>query len=150
MIDIVIEFLASILLWLMFFGAFILWIIDGAKKKEAALHALMASIVTWLFSLMIKNLFPTVRPFMVSGAEAMTLFVPKDGSFPSQHTAVAFALAVTIWMHNKKIGIVFLLFAFLVGLGRVLAHVHYPLDIVGGLVLGTVTAFMVEKIHIKG
>jgi undecaprenyl-diphosphatase len=146
----IIEFLASVLLWLMFLGAFILWVVDGVKKREAAIHALGASLVSWLFALMIKTVFPEPRPFVIDGQKALTFFTPRDGSFPSEHATIAFALAFTIFLHNRKIGFIFLVLAVLVGVGRVLANVHYPIDILGGAILGTMTAYMAAKIHLRG
>ena len=43
--SIAITFAASFLIWLMFAGLLVLWIIDGKIKKEEALHALFASLI---------------------------------------------------------------------------------------------------------
>ena len=100
--SLIITFAASFLIWLMFAGLVVLWIIDGRMKKEQALHALFASIIAWVLTQMIKGLLPTMRPFQLNGTMPMTLTIPFDGSFPSGHTATAFALAVSVWLHNKK------------------------------------------------
>ncbi len=142
-----IEFFASFLIWFLYAGLGILWLIDGKIKKEQVLHALFASLTAWIIALLIKYLFPTVRPFVVNGAEVQVLFTPKDGAFPSVHTALAFALATTIFIHDKKVGSVFLILAIFIGIARVLANVHYPVDIVGGAFLGILTAAVMEKVH---
>lgn len=131
----------------MFAGIFILWAFDGKIKKEQALHALFAGVLAWVLVAFIKSLFPTLRPFMLNGRSTAVIIPPSDGSFPSGHTATAFALAVTIWRHDKKIGIFYLISALAVGVARVLANVHYPVDILGGAILGIVTSFGVEKFH---
>jgi len=146
---IVIEFFASFFLWLMFAGIFVLWIYDGKIKKEQALHALFAGILAWVLVAFIKSLFPTLRPFMLNGRPTDVLIPPSDGSFPSGHTATAFALAVTIWKHDKKVGVFYLLAALAVGVARVLANVHYPVDILGGAVLGILSSLATEKLHLK-
>lgn len=140
-------FFASVLIWILFAGLFVLWFIDGKIKKEQVLHALYASASAWLIAFLIKVLFPTIRPFVQNGQDVMTITVPGDAAFPSQHTTLAFALAVTIFMHDKKYGWLYLLSALLIGVARVVANVHYPADIFGGALLGTLTAVVIEKRH---
>lgn len=142
-----VTFFASVLIWILFAGLFVLWFIDGKIKKEQVLHALYASVSAWLIAFLVKVLFPTIRPFVQNGQEVMTITVPGDAAFPSQHTTLAFALAVTIFMHDKKYGWLYLLSALLIGVARVVANVHYPADIFGGALLGTLTAVVIEKRH---
>lgn len=142
-----IEFLATFFIWFLFLGLGILWVIDGRIKKEQVVHALMACLAAWILALMIKHFFPTVRPFVLNGGETDVLFRPNGGSFPSEHATVAFALAVTVFLHDKKIGWYFLGSALLIGAARVIANVHYPVDIVGGAFLGTIVAVIVERMH---
>ncbi len=143
-----IEFFASFLIWLMFAGLIVLWFIDGRIKKEQVLHALFSSFIGYLITAVIKVIFPTLRPFRVESLEPLTFTIPNDGSFPSGHSAEAFALATTIWLHDKKVGGVYMLSAIVVGAARVIANVHYPIDIVGGAFIGTLVAVFVEKIHL--
>jgi undecaprenyl-diphosphatase len=147
--SIFVTFIASFLIWFMFGGLFILWVIDGRIKKEQVLHALLATLLAWVLAQMIKNLFPTPRPFEINGRLPFTLFVPSSSAFPSGHASAAFGLATSIWLHDKKLGVVFVVLAVLVGLGRVLSNVHYFLDIVGGLIIGISTAYTVQKLHLN-
>lgn len=140
-------FFASVLIWLMFFGLVVLWVIDGPKKKEMVLHAIFACILSWAVSELIKYFFPTLRPFMINNLDPLTLTVPTDGAFPSSHTAVSFALSISIIKHHKKIGILYLLMSLLVGIARILANVHYPIDIIGGAVIGTAISQLTSSRH---
>ncbi|MFI5240865.1 MAG: phosphatase PAP2 family protein [Microgenomates group bacterium] len=146
--NVLITFLASFLIYILFAGLFILWFIDGKIKKEQVIHALFACVGAWLIAALIKEVYPTVRPFLVNGSDILTMTIPKDGAFPSEHTTLAFALAVTVFMHDRRVGWIFLISAFLVGVARVLANVHYPIDIIGGALLGTLVAIVVEKTHL--
>lgn len=145
--NLLIIFFASFLIYILFGGLFILWVVDGKIKKEQVIHALFAVLITWTISELIKSFFPTIRPFLLNGQNPLTITTPSDGAFPSSHTAQAFALAVTIFMHDKKYGSLFLICAILIGVARVLAHVHYPIDVFGGAFLGTLIAVVVEKFH---
>lgn len=143
-----ITFLASFFIWFMFVGILILWVIDGKIKKEQVIHALLVAFVAWILTEGLKHLFPTLRPFMSDGRGVLTLTTPDDGSFPSTHTAVAFGLAVGMFQHNKKWGSLYLISAILIGISRVLANVHYPVDILGGALIGTLVAVIAEKLHL--
>ena len=148
MTNVILPFLASVLIWLMFGGVAVLWIIDGRIKKEVALHAFLASLIAWGIIELLKSLFPVARPYVVNGGDSFVIWSPTDGSFPSGHAGAAFALAVTIWLHNKKLGALFLIAALIVSISRVIANVHYSLDFVGGAVVGSLVALGVEKLHV--
>lgn len=142
-----VEFLATFLIWLMYAGLVVLWFIDGKIRKEQVIHALTAGVIALAIAFLIKYLFPTLRPFAVNGASTDVLITPTDPSFPSAHMALAFSLAVTIFMHDRKAGVFYLIGAAAIGFARVLANVHYPVDIVGGALIGTLTAVIIEKNH---
>ncbi len=143
----VITFLASVLIWLMFFGLVVLWVIDGKIKKETVVHSIFACLVAYSITELIKTFIPMARPFQESGILPLTLTIPDDGTFPSSHSAVAFALAVTIIKHDKKVGILYLVMAGLVGIARIMAYVHYPLDIMSGALIGTIVSILTSSKH---
>jgi undecaprenyl-diphosphatase len=144
-----ITFIASFLICLMFFGLFILWIINGKIKKEQVLHAIFSILVAWLISEIVKYFVPELRPFVLNGKPPLTLTIPSFlRSFPSSHATVAFALAVSVWLHNKKTGMFFLICATLVGLGRIFGNVHYIWDVVAGALLGSLSAITVKRLHL--
>lgn len=146
--DILVEFFATFFIYFLFVGLIVLWFADGKINKEQVFHAVLACISTAIIVFLIKRFFPTMRPFVVNGGAVDVLFRPLDSAFPSGHTAQAFALSITIFMHDKKIGWFFLIGALLIGVARVLANVHYPVDIVGGAFIGTLMAVIFEKVHV--
>jgi undecaprenyl-diphosphatase len=147
--DLIVMFLASFLIYFLFAGLVVLWFIDGKIKKEQVIHALAACLFAWTIAALIKHFFPTIRPFVLNGGETDVILRPTDGAFPSEHTVLAFAVAVTVFMHDKKVGWWFLVSALIVGVARIVANVHYPVDIIGGAFLGTIVAVIIEKIHFK-
>lgn len=143
----VITFLASYLIWFLLAGVAYLWWVDGRVKKEVALHAALAYCLAWGVAEILKSVFQTQRPFIINNLVPLTATIPQDMAFPSGHTASAVALAVTVWLHNRKIGTVFIFVALAIGIARVLAHVHWPVDIAGGAVIGTLVAVIIERLH---
>lgn len=143
----IITFLASFLIWFMFAGLLVLWVIDGKIKKEQVVHALIAAVSAWVIAQIIKEIFPTARPFELNNLTPLVLMPTNDSAFPSGHSALAFGMAVSLWLHDKKVGSLYVLSAFLIGLSRILANVHYPADILGGALLGSVVAIAIERVH---
>ncbi len=150
MINIVILFTASILIWLMVLGLIILWLFDGKFNKELVLHAIVACLFAWIGSLFLKDIFDTTRPYVTEGVKYLVFWIPsfEAGAFPSGHAASSFALSITIWFHDKKVGSFYIFASIMIGVARVIANVHYPIDILGGAILGILIAFLIEKIHI--
>lgn len=140
--------MASFLIWILFAGLFVLGFIDGKIKKEQVLHGLLAFVLAWVLAEILKDIFPTTRPFILNNETPQVLFPGNDGAFPSGHTASSFALALTIFRHDRKIGALYLALALLIGAARVLANVHYPVDILGGIILGALVSGLVAKVHL--
>lgn len=94
------------------------------------------AFIAYLIATGLKELIHLERSF-VQFSELSPLFDPNQQySFPSTHAAIFSALAFSIFFFHKKAGYVFMLFALLIGLARIIAGVHFPIDILGGFVLG--------------
>ena len=63
---------------------------------------------------------------------------PTDSSFPSGHTSSLFAAAVALMFYYKEKGLPALVVAFLVAFSRIYLCMHYPTDVLGGMVIGSV------------
>lgn len=63
---------------------------------------------------------------------------PTDSSFPSGHTASLFAAAVALMLYYKAKGLPALVVAFLVAFSRIYLCMHYPTDVLGGMIIGSV------------
>ena len=100
----------------------------------------------WAISYIMKLIFAAPRPFLYF-ADFVSLF-PYGGydSFPSGHATLFAALATSIYLYHKKVGVIFIFLAFTIGLSRTIAGVHFPIDIVVGWLLGSVVSILV--IHI--
>ncbi|MCX6791256.1 MAG: phosphatase PAP2 family protein [Candidatus Gribaldobacteria bacterium] len=82
------------------------------------------------------------RPFL-SDQTNVLLTHSTSSAFPSGHATVFFAIGTIVYLHNKKTGIVFLIFSFLMALGRVFTGLHWPLDILGGIAVGVLSGYLV-------
>lgn len=154
--DILIVFLAKYLIWILFAAAAVLIGLEIAKTRNwrALGFMVLAGLTAVLFS-QIFHLIPVevYRPYQLMGTQP--LIEPSvDSPFPSDHVTFAFtaAFAVFLMTRYKKIGLVVLLAAIGVLAGRLLALVHSPLDVVGGLIcagLGTVWYYIYHRGNLK-
>jgi undecaprenyl-diphosphatase len=67
---------------------------------------------------------------------------PKDYSFPSGHTGMAFAVTSGLFfMKKKELGIAALILACLIAFSRMYLYVHYPTDVLVGLIIGLLSGY---------
>lgn len=86
---------------------------------------------------LLKPLIGRARPFMLNPTVTLLITRPTDGSFPSGHTSTSFAAAFVIFHFNKKWGIAAYVLAALIAFSRLYLYVHFPSDVLGGMVIGT-------------
>ena len=126
-----------------------------AKKTRKCGVLMLVSLVLGLIlgNGILKNLIARERPCWIDENIKLLIPNPHDFSFPSGHTLASFEAAVMIYLHNKKWGIISLIVATLIAFSRMYLFVHFPTDILAGMILGTVIALAVyhgyEKIKAK-
>lgn len=135
----------------------ILFLIDKDWKEKRFIEWVKESVIigtsifsAWLVSFIIKNIAQVPRPF-VTYPQVVTL-INQDtlyDSFPSGHATIFFALATAIYLYSKPAGIIFYVFAFCIAISRVIAGVHYPVDIFFGAIIGTIISFLVHRTLLK-
>jgi len=91
----------------------------------------------------LKNLIARDRPCWIDPNIPLLIPNPHDYSFPSGHTLASFEAAIMIFLHNKKWGAISLVLAALIAFSRMYLFVHFPTDILGGIVLGTLISISV-------
>ncbi len=114
------------------------------KWKEIGL-VFFSGIVAWCLASFLKLLIHTPRPF-VSFPNVHSLITETGFAFPSGHATFFSALAVSLFFCHRKAGYIFMFFALLIGFARIVAGVHFPIDILGGFVLGTLVAIVIHKV----
>jgi undecaprenyl-diphosphatase len=68
--------------------------------------------------------------------------IPHSHSFPSGHTATSFAAATVLSAFAPRAAPAFYILALAIGYSRLYVGVHWPLDVVGGAVIGVLTALL--------
>ena len=117
--------------------AFTLLLLLFRRTRKAGCAMAMA-LVLYLVAgdCILKPLFARPRPCDVNTAITILVKRPHGHSFPSGHTASAFAAAFALWLQNRKLGVPALVLAAFIAFTRLYLYVHFPTDVLGGLVLG--------------
>lgn len=117
--------------------------IPNKQKYHAYSRVLLAGLSAYVVAKLVGSLYqPTSqRPFELMGVEAGASFLNNPG-FPSDHVLFCTAIVLAVWFEtrSKVLTSVLAAFTILVAIGRVLALVHSPLDVIGGVVIAFVGA----------
>lgn len=144
-----IYFCAVILPWVMG-GGLIVYLIF-TKKKIAGLRlvglSFLSAIVAWFLASLFKYNFPSPRPFEIYENIKPLFATGRGDAFPSGHATFMGALALGVFLQNRKWGLIFILGAISVALARVLANVHSLTDILAGLLFGALVAIIVWVVY---
>ena len=142
--DPLITVVAIVITYLNFFGlqwwllGVVMWRTRGGRRGLwVALTIFIGMVLAWASAETLKRIVQRPRPF-VAIPDALAPVIPEPGSysFPSGDTALAFGAAVAFGQCFPRFRPFALLLAFAVGLSRVFVGVHYPLDALGGAVIG--------------
>ena len=146
-LDAVIKICATYLIYLVPIILIGCWIYSR-HSKAPALQMGLAAVFTWLIfdKLFSAYIWYRPRPYSNSAISVNELiFHRPDYSFPSDHASVLMALAVSAWLLGfKKLGWWLLALMFVIGITRIIIGVHYPLDVIGGIIAGTLGALIIN------
>ena len=135
----IVILIAQYLLFVLILIAGVYWLVqDKSVKLKILIIGIVSSIIALILMKIGAALFYDPRPFVSSGVVPYFKHVADNG-FPSDHTSLAAVLAVTMFFVSRKLGIALFVGAIVIGSARVIAHVHSPIDIIGGLMIGIIS-----------
>ncbi len=117
------------------------------STRKAGLCAAAALVLDLVCcNLLLKPLIGRVRPFAVNAGVQLLTPPPLDASFPSGHTASSFAAAVSLWRARSPLRVPALVLAAVIAFSRLYLYVHWPTDVLGGLLLGSLLGWISAKL----
>ena len=156
------AFMDSLMKFITFFGnGGWFWIVLGLtlafipKTRKIGITVCLALLINLLVcNITLKPLIARVRPYDLREGISLIIDAPHDFSFPSGHTSASFAAAFGVFLYDKKwYGISAMVFATLIAFSRLYLYVHFPTDILGGIVVGIASAvasfFIVKALYKK-
>jgi undecaprenyl-diphosphatase len=113
------------------------WLLVLLLAADAVANGLAYELRQWIGRERPPLVYPEPKPLVG---------VPHSGAFPSGHTATAFACATVLAWASPRLRIPAFLLAAAIGCSRIYVGVHWPLDVLGGAVLGVLVATALLKL----
>ncbi len=139
--------------WLIFYGIILIIIVKKYDRKSLLIFISLALLILFAdqFAGLLKHTIQRLRPSNDPSISQLThLFFKKGGEFGfvSAHAANTFAFAIfsLLLFRNNRYTLFILPWAALIAYSRVYLGVHYPGDIVGGAILGTIIGILIYKL----
>lgn len=126
--------------------------VPKGKRFEAYSRVLMAGLTAYMLAKFIGSIYQpqSMRPFELMGVDPGAFYLNNPG-FPSDHALFVTAITCAVWFETrqKKITLILVALTVLVCIGRVLALVHTPLDVIGGVLIALVGALWYSNVPRK-
>ena len=142
-LDAVAIFLAARFEYFLLFFVLVLFLKKIKKGSLMVAQIFSAAVLSRLIiTPALRFLWYRPRPFLV---ESVNLLVhhSNEGSFPSGHAALYFAISTVVFHYYKKEGVLFFLASFFITISRVFVGIHWPSDILAGAAIGIFSGKMV-------
>lgn len=121
-------------------GYALLFLVPKGHRFEAYARVIMAGLTTYLLAKLLASVYQPVgeRPFLLLGVKPDALYLNNPG-FPSDHALFATFLTLAVWFETKRkdLTIILAILTLSICVARVLALVHTPLDIIGGVAVAS-------------
>jgi len=121
-----------------------LWFYDR-KSKKVVLRILASVLLAWqVISAIIGHFVNRPRPFEFGNVKELVFHLPTY-SFPSDHASALFAVVGALWLTgNKRLALLWLIIAVVVCFFRMATGIHWMSDIVAGLIIGLIAAWLID------
>lgn len=138
--DYLIPFIATLAIsWLWFAGRDRE---ESARFQHAVLHGLLALGICQLAVALTNIAVGRPRPFAQLPDVTVLFYEPINSSFPAHATATVVALGVVLWIVKRPLGGLVITLGVVLGIGRIIAGLWFPTDVVGGIAVGTISAWI--------
>ncbi len=149
-LDAVMIFCARYLMYALILGVAFELLRNYKRWRNMAVVSISSALIARFGVIpVIRWFYSELRPYQVLSQVNLLVAKEVEASFPSGHTVFSFALATGVYLYNKKAGWYYLFLAALIGFARVFTGVHWPYDIIGGMVIGVGTALVCDRLYRK-
>lgn len=123
-----------------------LWILIKRRQWQAdIIDGVLAGVLTIAFVKLAAASYVHARPFIAYGRLPLVSHAP-DNAFPSDHLAACGLAFGYIWPRSRVLAFIVLICAALIGVARILAGLHWSIDIVSGFLLGLLAALAADLV----
>lgn len=150
------DFLNLFMILITHFGSiyvlmFLICIIYWCYNKEVGYKIAIVLSCSYVLNSLVKGLVQASRPIGSDGIFSIGEFTASGYSFPSGHTQniTTFGVNLFIFNRNKLMFLLSCTFIVLVSVSRIYLGLHWPIDILGGVVLALIVSILLNEILVK-
>ena len=110
-------------------------------RKAGAAMAVSLVLEALCCNVILKPLVGRIRPCDVNEAVNLLIAHPTDFSFPSGHTGASFAAVSALYFSKYRLWVSSLVLAILIAFSRLYLYVHYPSDVLAGMLIGIMAGY---------
>lgn len=149
LLDSLIVFVGNTLPWLLIGFTLVYFIFIRRSPRRLFIVLLIVTTSALVTEFCKWVVFRHPRPFIALPDVTQLINITSLGSFPSQHATIFAALATAVFIYNRKVGTWFIVLAVLIGLARIMAGIHYPIDILTGFFVGFIITYFAYRMYRK-
>ena len=118
------------------------------KTRKSGVYMAVALIADLIIcNVILKPIVARIRPYSINQTVQLLVTPLKDYSFPSGHTAASFASVSALYFAGRKrMAAGALIVSVLIAFSRMYLYVHYPTDVLGGLIIGLLCGWIADMI----
>ena len=115
------------------------------QKKEAMLLGVITGLLALASGRFVAMFFFDPRPFVAGHFQPLIPHEPDNG-FPSDHTLLSSAVAMTVFLRDRRIGALLWVLVLLVGAGRIASGLHSPVDVAGSILFAIIAGVVADAV----
>ena len=125
--------------WILLTAVFLL---IPSKRRTGIVMAIALIIDVIVCNGILKPLVARIRPYDLHTGIDLLIKAPTDFSFPSGHSAASFAASSALMYRKDRLWIPAMFLAMLIALSRLYLYVHYPTDVICGILVGFLAGWL--------